>query len=111
MIQRNLPITLALLLCLLVGSGCASSGGQKRFKSTQAAAAALVQALRAHDTAQLKQIFGPDSGEIVSSGDAVADRNQADRFLAAYDQQHRFETEANGDVTLVIGDQDWPFPV
>jgi hypothetical protein len=111
MIQRNLPITLALLLCLLVGSGCASSGGQKRFKSPQAAADSLVQALRAHDTAQLKQIFGPDSGEIVSSGDAVADRNQADRFLAAYDQQHRFETEADGDVTLVIGDQDWPFPV
>jgi hypothetical protein len=110
MSHRNLP-NAVVLLCVFAGSGCASSAEQQRFKSPQAAADSLVRALRANDAAQLERIFGPASAEIISSGDPVTDRNQADRFLAAYDRQHRLETEADGALTLVVGENDWPYPV
>src|SRR5688572_13762198 len=111
MIDRKLLTTVVVLFGMFVGAGCASSAEQKRFKSPGAAADALVHAMRANDAEQLKQIFGPASDEIISSGDAVSDRNEADRFLAAYDTQNRLETEPDGAVTLVIGEGDWPFPV
>src|SRR5205823_1421900 len=110
MIARTITCAVA-VLSLLIGSGCASSSPeQKRFKSPQAAVDTLVVALRANDTAKLKQIFGPGGDEIVSSGDPVADQNQAKKFLAAYDQRHRLEDKPEG-TTLLIGDGDWPFPV
>jgi hypothetical protein len=110
MIPRTITCALS-VLGLLLASGCASSGEQKRFNSPQAAVDSLVAALRANDTAKLKQIFGPESGEIVSSGDPVADQNQAKKFLAAYDQRHRLEEQPGGATSLLIGNGDWPFPV
>jgi hypothetical protein len=84
---------------------------QMGFTSPQAATDSLVAALRAHDTPQLHKIFGPDGDEITSSGDDVADRADAARFLAAYDQEHRLQTESDGSATLIIGTHGWPFPV
>src|SRR5881392_2864192 len=99
-----------LAICVAcIGLGCASE--QKKFNSPDAAATSLVDALRSHDSAQLKKVFGPDGDEIISSGDPVADRADDDRFLAAYDASHHFDTDANGRITLVVGESDWPFPV
>ena len=96
MIATRVKFSVSMLGILLI-AGCASSpapqqppGQQKTFKSPQAAVNALVAALGAHDTNQLKQIFGPAGGEIVSSGDAVADQYQANKFLAAYDRRRRW---------------------
>ena len=102
--------------CFFCIGGCASSGGgqagqQRQFNSPQAAVDSLVAALRANDTNKLNEIFGPDGGEIVSSGDPVADQYQSQKFLAAYDQQHRLDENADEARTLVIGNGDWPFPV
>jgi Protein of unknown function (DUF2950) len=99
-------------LALYAAGGCASSAEPKKFSSPQAAADSLVSALRDQDTSRLEKIFGPDGGEIISSGDPVADRAAGSRFLAAYDAQHRLQTDADGgSTTLLIGTQDWPFPV
>ena len=42
---------------------------------------------------------------------AVADRAEAQRFLTAYDAKHQLEVERDGSITLLVGTQDWPFPV
>jgi hypothetical protein len=91
------------------GFGCAAS--PEKFDSPDAAVDSFVSALRNHETAKLKEIFGPDSGEIVSSGDPVADRAEGDRFVATYDEQHRLTRDGEGRSTLIVGKSDWPFPV
>lgn len=96
-------------MMLLVGGGCASS--QHTYKSPEAAVDSLVAALRAGDTARLDKIFGKDGAAIVSSGDPVADRNDFARFVEAYDAKHELSSTADGEMTLIIGQDDWPFPV
>ena len=112
--------TLILGVLSLLGFGCSSSAAppeaalpadQAHYDSPQAAVDSLVGALRKEDSAKLKEIFGPESNEILSSGDPVADRADGARFLAAYDESHRLQAEEGNQHILVVGKKDWPFPV
>ena len=38
-------------------------------------------------------------------------RNTREKFVAAYDAKHAIEPEGDGTQTLIIGDDDWPFPI
>jgi hypothetical protein len=84
---------------------------QKTFPTAEAAVDAFVAALRADDSAALTEIFGPDSEDLVSSGDAVADRNGRARFVAAYDAGHELVAGDSGSVVLEIGEDGWPSPI
>ncbi len=113
--RRAFRLTLSLWL-LVVGLSCAPDQQkpqrqQQSFQSPQAAVDSLVAALRTRDEAQIAKIFGPDGGEIMSSGDPVADKADGDRFVAAYDAKHQLQEDANGSITVVVGPEDWPFPV
>lgn len=90
--------------------GCASST-QQTFASPQAATDALVSALNPRDDASLEQILGPDSEDLISSGDAVADKNGSDAFVAAYNRAHAFVPDTGSPRTLLIGENQWPFPI
>lgn len=103
------PRSLAAPLVLLLAAGCASSAA--RYPTPDAAVAALAQAVRSDSTEQLVQLFGADAAELLSSGDDVADRNQRARFLELYQQGHHLAHEEPGSATLIIGPDDWPFPV
>jgi len=114
-----LPLALSFALA---APGCASSSPSSpakppataHFSSPGAAVESLVGALRANDNARLKQIFGPEGDRILWSGDELADRADAARFLALYDERHRVQPEIPGATsayTLLVGKQDWPFPV
>ena len=104
------------IFCVIVAvfgacaAGCASHG-QSSFASPQEASDALVSALRAHDDARLKQIFGPAGKEIINSGDSVQDEYRRSEFLAKYDVRHALIDNPDGSATLQVGDDDWPFPV
>jgi hypothetical protein len=84
---------------------------QQGFKTAEQAADALVAAARAGDRKAVTDVLGPDSAQIVSSGDPVADANARQEFLAAYDASHRVVTESGKPATLVVGQSDWPFPI
>jgi len=84
---------------------------QQRFNTPDAAVEALVAAARSGDRRAVLAILGPGSQEIVSSGDPVADDNIKQEFLAAYDAQHRIVAEAGKPSVLVMGQNDWPFPI
>jgi hypothetical protein len=83
---------------------------QKSFSSAEEAVKAAVAAARSGDDKELAAIFGPGSPELMSSGDAVADKRRRDEFLAAYDDKNQLVTEGEN-VILVIGKDDWPFPI
>ncbi len=82
----------------------------KRFSSADEAMQAFVAALRADDKKALLGILGSDGRKLLSSGDAVVDRQNRERFLKAYDTANKLVV--NGDTTMLkIGDDDWPFPI
>lgn len=94
---------------LLLG-GCAEGPGGKAFDSPEAAAAGLVSALQSHDKAAVLEVLGPGSEEIVSSGDAVADREASEKFVSEYNAKHSIDLEGD-EATLVVGANEWPMPV
>jgi hypothetical protein len=110
MIVPKFMLTIALAAGALLLGGCASSE-PRTFASPDAAVDTLVSALRAGDTAEVKAILGPESDEIISSGDPVSDHNITEKFLANYDEKHAFASEADGSKVLVVGENDWPMPI
>jgi hypothetical protein len=59
----------------------------------------------------LMRVLGPGSAEIVSSGDEVADASARKRVIEAYDTKHRVVPEGADKAVLIIGNEDWPFPI
>lgn len=84
---------------------------QQRFKTPEEAVQALVNAARSGDSKSVVGILGPGSQELVSSGDPVEDANVRQEYLGAYDAGHRIVSEPGKPSVLVIGPNDWPFPI
>jgi Protein of unknown function (DUF2950) len=84
---------------------------QQRFKTPEEAVDALVKAARSGDSKSVVSILGPGSQELVSSGDPVEDAEVRKEYLAAYDAGHRIVAESGKPSVLVIGPNDWPFPI
>lgn len=99
-----------LLYAALVG--CAAPAfAQEQFKTPEEAVAVLVDAARSGDRKAILAVLGSEGRAIVSSGDPVADKNVREQFISAYDAKHAIEMEGDGTQTLVIGNDDWPFPI
>jgi hypothetical protein len=84
---------------------------QQAFKSPEEAADALVAAVRAGDRKTMVSVLGPGSAQIISSGDAVADQNTRQAFLAAFDAKHQVRKDGDTKAILELGQDDWPFPI
>ncbi len=84
---------------------------QKIFSTPQEAIDSLVAAERADDKDALLQIFGPEGAKLVFSGDKVADDEDRLQFVSAYDDAHRVEAEGAERAVLVVGKDEWPFPI
>lgn len=92
-------------------AGLAAKFQQKRFPSAEAAVQAVVDAMKNHDEKALLDILGPDGKLLISSGDEVADRTGRERFVAAFEEKHRFRKEGARKMILEVGKNDWPLPV
>ena len=101
-------LALAVVSLLTIATGALA---QERFKTPDEAVTALIGAAKAVDRAGLTRVLGPGSTEIVSSGDPVADAAARQRVLAAYDAKHQVVMEGADKAALVIGNEDWPFPI
>src|SRR5215510_13892844 len=104
-------ITLLAGATMLVLALSSLAQAQQRFKTAEEAVDALVKAARSGDSKSVVSILGPGSQELVSSGDPVEDANVRQEYLAAYDAQHRIVSESGKPSVLVIGQNDWPFPI
>jgi hypothetical protein len=84
---------------------------QKKFKSPEAAFKALTEAARTSDVKGLLAIFGPDAKELISSGDAVADRAAREKFVKAAAEAVKFSRLDEKTVLPVIGNDSCSFPI
>ncbi|HYA02281.1 MAG TPA: DUF2950 domain-containing protein, partial [Syntrophobacteria bacterium] len=92
-------------------AGHAAAPKQKGFASAEDAVKALIDALKSNDTKALSALFGPDSRDLVFSGDPVADKARRERFVSLYEQKNRLEEVSADKRVLHVGDDDWPFPI
>jgi hypothetical protein len=104
---------LAAGICLLAAPLAAQSPGQRTFDTPEKAADALVQAAAAQDVPALLALFGPAGKDIVSSGDAVDDKNDMARFVERAREQKvvSYEPGDSRRAILIVGSDDWPMPI
>ena len=92
-----------------------AAGSQKQFDDPKAAVDSLVQAAASFDTNALKEILGPDSDDIISSDDAVMDKERAVAFAAKAKEKSDvvpFEDNPNRAAVTVGADEDaLPIPL
>ena len=87
------------------------ANAQQSFKTPEEAVDALVSAAKSQDRKDVLKVLGPDAADVVASGDEVADRSDRDRVIEAYDAKHQVVMEGADKAVLVLGNQDWPFPI
>jgi len=108
-------LSLALAGTSLAASVVASPRGvdQRTFGTPREATQALLIAAEADDVAALKNIFGPESEEILSSGDTVQNKNDRARFVERAKQslKKRIDRTDANHATLLIGADSFPFPI
>jgi Protein of unknown function (DUF2950) len=118
--RHKLLLTLQLLLLAVLLPLVACKGSEKPsttapslsvFASPDEAGNALLTAAKSGDQNVLMTIFGPDSKELINSGDAVQDKHTIDLFVAGYGQMHRWREMPDGSQILLVGADNFPFPI
>jgi len=101
----------AVLLSVSPALAATDNTAQKSFASPEEAIKNLVQAARNNNITEMAAILGPDSQEIVSSGDPVADKSGRERFVNLYDEKIVIEGAETGWAVISLGNEDYPFPI
>jgi hypothetical protein len=84
---------------------------QKIFASPEEAVSSFIDALTKNNRKELLSILGPEGESLLSSGDPVADKQGKENFLEKFEEKHAIEKDGPAKTVLVIGKDDWPFPI
>lgn len=87
-----------------------TAGAQQPFPTAERAVETLVKVVRDDNVGAMLRVFGRGGADIILSGDPVEDAALRKRFVAAFDEAHRVDIDKDK-ATLVIGKDDFPFPV
>ena len=88
-----------------------AASAQQSFQSPEDAATALAAAAKSGATSDILKVLGNKAADIVESGDVVADKATRERFAAAYDDKHSISMEGDKKAILILGKDDFPFPI
>ncbi|MGA7225379.1 MAG: DUF2950 domain-containing protein [Candidatus Acidiferrales bacterium] len=112
---RRMTITSRLVLpgILILFAGCnkAAKPSYQVFASPDDAGNGLLNAAKSGDPNTIIAVFGPDSKDIIVTGDPVQDKNTDDKFAAAYGVMHRWRKMPDQSQILLIGADNFPFPI
>ncbi|HSE18672.1 MAG TPA: DUF2950 domain-containing protein [Pyrinomonadaceae bacterium] len=114
--MRTVDVTFWVLLLLVFVSIAAAqttvTTKARSFPTAQEAANALIDAAEKFDEASLTEILGPDSYDIIHTGEPARDREVARQFAEqARAKNHVAQPKNLRRAFLTIGEDDWPFPV
>ena len=87
------------------------ASAQQSFKSPEEAVAALASATKDNWPKGVVTVLGADGADIVSSGDKIADETMREKFLTAYDAKHQVTMEGDAKAVMILGPEDFPFPI
>jgi hypothetical protein len=110
-LQFSVSVLFALSLGFSSAPAFAQQAGQRSFASAEDAASALFSVMQAQDEEVPLSVLGPAGKDVISSGDPLEDSDTRIGFVVKYKEMHRFVAEPNGSLTLVVGAENWPFPI
>jgi len=110
-VRFAVSVLFALSLCFSSAPTFAQEAGQRTFSSAEDASRALFNAMKGEDQQASLSILGPAGKEVLSSGDREEDLDARVSFVVKYQEMHRLVTEANGTASLMVGAENWPFPI
>lgn len=99
------------LIVSLAACNKSNTPSAKVFASPDAAGSGLLDAAKSGDQNAVLAIFGPESKEIILSGDPVQDKAVVSLFVAGYEQMHRWRSLADGSQILLLGADNFAFPI
>ena len=99
------------LIAALLLTSRASAQPARVFASPEDAVKALIGAANGGQVAELVTIFGAEGKDLIESSDPATARQNRRVFIVATREQWHLEDAAGNRKTLVIGNEDWPFPV
>ncbi len=106
------PLVLLLsLVAVSLLSPVSSALAQRGYKTPQEAVDALVASAKTDDQKAALAVLGRGGEDIISSGDVTSDNAVRQRFVTSYDTKHQIAMDGDNKATLVIGDNDYPFPI
>src|SRR5258705_3272617 len=108
---RGAVLGALLALAAVLAAQPALASEAKTFPTPEAAAQALVEAVKSGDKGAILAVLGSDAQDIVSSGDPVQDKEAADRFTTSAQQMMHVDQTADGIDIMSIGADNWPFPI
>jgi len=106
----NRPLGLAAIMVMLFVL-TTPANAQQSFSTPEEAAGALAVAVKSGSPRDLLKVLGFWGADIVSSGDDVADAEAEQRFTGAYDTRHAIRLEGDKKAVLILGADDFPFPI
>ncbi len=111
--SRRIAITSRLLGIFILFCGCNKSAkpSYQVFASPDDAGNGLLNAAKSGDPNTILAVFGPNSKDIMLSGDPVQDKNTAGAFVAAYGVMHRWRKMPDESQILLIGADNFPLPI
>ena len=118
-LDRRLPawprtVAVACLATALIATASCRrtpSAEHRTFATPEDAVRALVAAVSAEKVDEIVQIFGPEGKVLIDASDPASARRGRQVFAAAAAERWRLTDQSAGAATLVIGNEEWPFPV
>ena len=107
--------TMLVVMCLILLAAPASRAMRQTqhrwFASPEEAVKELVNVVRKGSLDDLLALFGPEGKELIASSDPGTARRNREVFKVAAAEKWQLVDETPNRKTLVIGNEDWPFPV
>ena len=100
-----------MLALMMVLAACTKTPSVKAFASPEDAGNGLLEAAKSGDPNAVLAVFGPESKDVIFSGDAVQDKTTVQAFVAAYGVMHRWRKMPDGAQILLIGADNFAFPI
>ena len=115
-ISLHVRIAIAVVGLLMASSVSAQTTAEHRgktFATAQEAANALIDAAEKYDATALAEILGPDSYDIIHTGEPARDREVAQKFAEQARLKNNVQLQPKNPrrAILEIGADDWPFAV
>ncbi len=110
-ITNSAQFILLTLIIAVVACQKSAKPSFQLFASPEEAGNGLVAAAKSGDPNTVLAVFGPDSKDIILSGDPVQDKNTAALFVTAYGVMHRWRKMPDESQMLIIGADNFAFPI
>ncbi len=101
------------LLTLLASSAAiaAQTATHRAFAAPEDAVKALAETVKSGNLDALLELFGPEGKELVASSNPATAKQNRQVFAYAFKEQWHLEDVTPTQKSLVVGNENWPFPV